>query len=355
MNTAETFAPLPDLLEPRWWTGTPALSPETFIINGNEYRTAGEPLEPSAELEARMQAMFDDVGLVYLINTGLEDLQGMRTIASQIVKNQRQYEGGANPRKPIEKNVYEVGAPLEAWLHYHHEMAYIGSSTKMVSFLAHKMPETGGFTYVSDNCQATDALLATPFGQKLKTLGLCYHRDLTDRDNFVDKLDIGVYNHWQQSFMTEDPEEAAAEAQRRGLSIEWGPARLLKTRFYISAFEYFPHLDRNLLFSSLADDGMWFDTWPLVQHLPASERPLKLTFGDGTEMSAEEKALFLKVYDDYGIPIPWQVGDIAIICNYRFAHGRPAVHLQEGEERELGVLIGESFDRVEARDGKWQA
>ena len=64
MNTAETFAPLPDLLEPRWWTGTPALSPETFIINGNEYRTAGEPLEPSAELEARMQAMFDEVGLV---------------------------------------------------------------------------------------------------------------------------------------------------------------------------------------------------------------------------------------------------------------------------------------------------
>ena len=98
---------------------------------------------------------------------------------------------------------------------------------------------------------------------------------------------------------------------------------------------------------------MWFDTWPLVQHLSAEERPLKLTFGDGTEMTLEEKRLFLKIYDDYGIPINWKVGDVALICNYRFAHGRPAVHLQEGEERELGVLIGESFDRLQAREDKW--
>lgn len=126
-----------------------------------------------------------------------------------------------------------------------------------------------------------------------------------------------------------------------------GPDRLLKTRFYISAFEYFPQLDRNLLYASLADDGSWFDSWPLVQHLPADERPLKLTFGDGTEFTDDEKRLFIKVYDDYGIPIPWKVGDVALICNYRFAHGRPAVHLKEGEQRELGVLIGESFDRVQ--------
>jgi hypothetical protein len=219
--------------------------------------------------------------------------------------------------------------------------------------MAHKMPSEGGYTFVSDNCQATDALMATDFGQKLKKLGLCYHRNLSDRDSYLDRLDIGVYNHWQQSMLTDDPDEAVAEAQSRGLEVEWGPDRLLKTRYYISAFEFFPQLDRNLLYASMADDGTWFDTWPLVQHLPAEERPLKLTFGDGTEMTAEEKALFIKIYDDFGIPIPWKVGDVALICNYRFAHGRPAVHLKEGEQRELGVLIGESFDRLQTVDDKW--
>ena len=352
--TAEAvFAPLPNTIEPKWWTGTPSISPDLFVIDGNQYRVDGAPLAPSAELEAHMQRTFDEVGLVHVVNTGLDDLQSMRLIATQVLKIQRNYEGGANPRKMIQKNVYEVGAPLEARLHYHHEMAYIGSSTKMVSFMANKMPSEGGYTFVSDNCQATDAILATPFGQKLKKLGLCYHRSLTDRDSFVDRLDIGVYNHWQQSMLTDDPEVAAAEAQSRGLEVEWGPNRLLKTRFYISAFEFFPQMDRNLLYASLADDAAWFDTWPLVQHLPAHERPLQLTFGDGSEMSEEEKQLFIKVYDDYGIPIPWKVGDVAVICNYRFAHGRPAVHLKPGEQRELGVLIGESFDRLETRDGKW--
>jgi hypothetical protein len=128
---------------------------------------------------------------------------------------------------------------------------------------------------------------------------------------------------------------------------------LLKTRYYISAFEYFPQLDRNVLYSSIADDGMWFDTWPRVMHLPYDERPLKLTFGDGTEMTRAEKQQFVNVYDDFGIPIRWNVGDIAIVCNYRFAHGRPSVLLESGEERELGVLIGEAYERQECREGKW--
>jgi hypothetical protein len=352
-NFAEEFAPLAGRLEPRWWTGTPAISPDLFVIDGNEYRVDGQPLVASPALAERMQSTFDRVGLVHVINSGLDDFQSMRLVATQVLKNERKYEGGANPRNIIEKNVYEVGAPLAASLHYHHEMAYIGSSTKMVSFMAHKMPSEGGATFVSDNCQATDALMATDFGQKLKKLGLCYHRDLTDRDAFVGRLDIGVYNHWQQSMLTDNQDEAIAEARSRGLEAEWGPDRKLKTRYYISAFEYFPHLDRNLLYASLADDDAWFDSWPLVQHLPPEERPLKLTFGDDSEMSAEEKQLFLDIYDDFGIPINWKVGDIALICNYRFAHGRPSVKLKEGEQRELGVLIGESFERLQTFDDKW--
>ena len=352
-SAPEIFAPLDDIIEPKWWTGVPAISPELFTIDGNQFRVQGKPLEPSLELSQCMQKTFDDIGLVHVINTGLTDMQAMRLIATQVLKNERQYEGGANPRRTLQPNVYEVGAPLEAWLHYHHEMAYIDSSTTMVSFMCNKIPAEGGYTFVSDNVAATDSILATEFGQKLKKLGICYHRDLTDRLAFQDRIEYGVYNHWQLSMLTDDQDEAIAEARSRGLTAEWGDSRKLKTRYTISAFEYFPHLGLNLLYSSMADDGAWFDSWPLVQHLPPEERPLKLTFGDGSEMTTEEKQLFLDIYDDYGIPINWKVGDIALICNYRFAHGRPAVHLEEGEQRELGVLIGESFDRVEALADKW--
>ncbi len=43
------------------------------------------------------------------------------------------------------------------------------------------------------------------------------------------------------------------------------------------------------------------------------------------------------------IPIDWKVGDIGIICNYRFAHGRPSIHLRPGEERELSGVLWSSL------------
>jgi hypothetical protein len=351
--SADMLQPLAGVIEPRWWTGSPALPADAFTIDCSGYAMGRGDLDRHSELAQRMNTLFDEIGLVVLINTRLTDLPAMREFAKLVIDNEMRYKGGANPRDNLAKSVYEVGAPLEAWLHYHHEMAYVSHSTRMLGFLCHKALPDRGQTFVSDNLRATDAILETDFGQKLKELGICYHRNLTDREAFEGTDQIGVYNHWQKSMLTDDPDAAIAMARSRGLEAEWGPNRLLKTRYYVSAFEYFPHLDRNLLYSSVADDGMWFDSWPKVMHLPYDQRPLKLTFGDDTEMMRDEKQLFVDIYDRFGIPIPWNVGDIAIVCNYRFAHGRPGIHLGDGEARELGVVIGESFERIGDLQGKW--
>jgi hypothetical protein len=351
--TPELLTPLPGVIEPRWWTGTPAIDPAAFTVDRRDFDGDDADLEPGSPLARRMREVFDEIGLVHLVHTGLSTLAEQRKAATLVVDSEMDYQGGANPRGRIGPNVYEVGAPLSAWLHYHHEMAYVGQSTRMLGFLAHKVLPQRGDTFVSDNLRATEAILETGFGRKLRDLGLCYHRNLTDRDAFAGTPEIGVYNHWQKSMLTEDPDEAEAKARSLGLDTEWGPNRLLKTRYTVSAFEYFPALDRNVLYASIADDGMWFDSWPRVMHLPYDERPLKLTFGDGTEMTREEKALFVDVYDRFGQPIPWQPGDVAVVCNYRFAHGRPGIHLGDGEERELGVVIGSTFERVGDLPGKW--
>ncbi len=337
--------------EPKWWTGTAPIPAHDYQIDARDY--AGTAIETNTALASRMRDTFDRVGLVHVINTGLTDLAPMRALASHIIQTDMDYKGGANPRDALQPNVYEIGAPLPAWLHYHHEMAYVGQSTSMLGFLCKHATPGKGATFVSDNVRVTDALLATAFGQKLKAHGLCYHRKLTDRDAFAADDTSGIYNHWQKSMMTDDPDVAEAAARARGLETEWGPNRLLITRYTISAFEYFPALDRNLLFSSIADDSVWFDAWPSVMHLPHEERPLKLTFGNGDDITADQVRQFIDVYDTFGMPIEWSQGDVAIVCNYRFAHGRPAIHLAEGEKRELGVMIGAGFDRVQALPGKW--
>ena len=131
-----SLEPLPGVIEPRWWTGEPALAPESFTIDCSELRM--DDLSPDGELAVCMNRMFDEIGLVYLTNTGLADLQDMRQVARLVIENEMRYEGGANPRDDLEPNVYEVGAPLTARLHYHHEMAYVGTSTRMLGFLCRR-------------------------------------------------------------------------------------------------------------------------------------------------------------------------------------------------------------------------
>jgi hypothetical protein len=129
--------------------------------------------------------------------------------------------------------------------------------------------------------------------------------------------------------------------------------RVMLTKYYKSAFEYVPFLDRNIMVTSIADDGIWFDSWPGIMHVPNELRPLGMTFGDGEPFTLEEKQEWTDAYDLFGIPIPWQAGDVTVLCNLRFAHGRPGVELKPGEKRELGVVLGSLFERMEAREDKW--
>lgn len=341
------------VIQPHWWPGVPALDRAVYEVDGRHHDVTAELDRPDGALGERMRTTFDAVGLLHVTHTGLTDHGDMRRLAKLVLDAEMTYEAGANPRGAIAPNVYEIGAPLSAALHYHHEMAYVGRSTSRVAFLAKAALPRRGATYVSDNLRATEAILATEFGRKLVELGVCYRRNLTDREAFAGREPIGVYNHWQQSLGTDDPAVAEAKAQRQGLQTSWGPDRLLQTRYYVSAFEYFPQLDRNVLFSSIADHFMWFDTWPLVSHLPPRERPLWMTFGDDSDFTDADLRTFVDVYDRFGSPIDWRAGDVAVICNYRFAHGRPGIDLAPGEARELGVLLGATFDRVGDLPGKW--
>ena len=339
-----------DIILPEWWNGTPAIATDRYEVDAGGHAD----LDPHGGLAIEMRRVFDDVGLVHVRNTGLSGLPDMRVLARHCLPGEMEYGGGSNPRSSLDANVFEVGAPLSAHLHYHHEMAYVSKSTRALAFLCKDALPDRGATFFADGVASTDHILSTELGQKLKRLGVCYHRSLTDREAFAGRLAVGVYNHWQQSMGTEDPGEAEAYARARGLVTEWGPDRLLKTRYYCDAFEYDPVTDRNLFYCSIADHGMWFDGWPLVMHLPHDERPLHMTFGDDSEFTRDELQQMVSLYDRFGLKVDWRAGDVAVFDNFRFAHGRPAISLRAGEARQLGVVLGPTFDRVGQSADKWR-
>merc|ERR1711976_186280 len=121
-------------------------------------------------------------------------------------------------------------------------MAYVSQSPVSLSFCCDEATPNKGWTFVSAQEQMTPAILKTELGQKLKEKGLCYVRCLTDREAYknTETSEDTVYNHWQKSFGTEDPEEAVKIANSKGLLVEWGkdpngPGRYMITRYYVSA------------------------------------------------------------------------------------------------------------------------
>lgn len=361
-------------LIPKFWTGKSAVPFKDFQVDCSKFNLKkilshvnedGKPavLENCKETEALREVMEDrwkTLGTMHLIHTGLTDFDGMRALTEVLHPKQMTYDGGANNRGHIEQNVYDTGAPKEADLQYHHEMAYVKYSTKHLAFccLEGTFNPYKGATFLSVNNGAHKMLMGSPMGEKLKNKGLCYIRKLPDRKHFLDNcLDTSiVYNFWQTSFDTEDMEQAANDAREQGLEIEWQESpifgRYMVTKFYVDTFEYDPYTDANRMFASVADDYAWFDSWPGVMDLPHWERPLKLAYGDGEVMTRDEKQFWVDCYDAHGVPIIWQRGDVAIQCNFRFAHGRPGYDLLPGERRELGVVLGEPFARQGARADK---
>jgi hypothetical protein len=359
-----------DVVIPRWWSGSydAVVDPSRFVVNGGGKLNSTDCVLNSW-VGQEIQEKYKDVGVIHIKNTGLTDMKDQRLLAKLVMGEETEYEGGANPRDRTEglANVYDIGAPLQADLHYHHEMTYKSYSTESLGFLCKHAVTTRpgvGWTFVSDSAQAHDYIMETELGQKLKDKGLCFIRRMTDankQNNDKQQESSGaagvVYNHWQKSWMTNDPIKAEEAANAQGIQVEWidhpTEGRIMQTRYYKSAFEYVPMLDRNIMVCSIADDGEWFDTWPGIMEIPQEERPMEMLFGDDEPFTLEEKQEWVDSYDRFGIPIPWQAGDVAVVCNMRFAHGRPGIHLLPGEKRELGVMLGPLFKRQETREGKW--
>ena len=75
------------------------------------------------------------------------------------------------------------------------------------------------------------------------------------------------------------------------------------------------------------------------------------------EFTQQELEEFAELYSQYGFQVGGENGmadgDISIFCNFRFAHGRPAFQLREGEKRDLGVVIGKLYERIGPKVGKY--
>jgi hypothetical protein len=322
------------------------------------FLTFGTPpgLMLSADVAESCRLEFERTGALLVRNIGdvsRVDLLELLRLSFPFQKWGGDYVGGANDRNGSERagnNVYDIGVPPQAAALFHHEMQYMQNSVEALAFYCEE--STGDATPTLLSCAATAfrRLEGSRLLDRLLEEGVAYHRGLTDGDFYPTCENSGHYNHWQNCFGATSEEEALKVALECGLSAWWTvDPRVPESGSYMqTAFVASPVEERNgerYLFATLADSEEWFRSWPSLGSWKKEELPLRMTYGSGGDISSDDRDAWWRAVHARSLRIDWKRGDLLVLCNLRWAHGRP-VALSGSVGRQLAVTFGTKMRRA---------
>ncbi len=276
---------------------------------------SGQPLEPwlHAHLDAAKARLAAEGALI---------LRGFSAEADETAENVLAALDGellddafwSTPRKGVSRKTFTATEMAsDRAIALHSEMSYMSAWPRLLAFHALEVAEDGGATTVCNLDEASVALgdLLTPFSEKGVLYRRCYHN--------------GIDVPWKTAFRTEDRDEVADIAAKAGMEIEWLPGNVLLTE----------HRAQGCV---EAENGaiLWFNQShvfhpanqapaaqaQLVQLLGADRLPRQSYYGDRSVILPEIVARVTDVFNSLTHEMRWQRGDVIILDNLRFAHGR---------------------------------
>jgi alpha-ketoglutarate-dependent taurine dioxygenase len=245
----------------------------------------------------------------------------------------------STPRTEVGARIYtatEYSAAHEIPMHC--ENAYQRDWPMRLFFFCDQAARRGGETPLADMARVTEALdpaLVDRFARK--------------RVMYVRNYRPGLDLPWQTVFQTTERGEVERYCDAHDIAWEWLAGDALRTRQVCDALATHPATGRLV----------WFNQAHLfhVSSLPAAVRDAMLAvyaadelprhahFGDGSPIDEADLARIRDAFAAHTVMFPWQSGDVLVLDNMAFAHGRRPF---EGDRRVL-VAMGDAFSRARPR------
>lgn len=233
----------------------------------------------------------------------------------------------STPRSKVaKKTLTATEYPSPRTIALHCEMAYMRNWPRFVCFHSIQVAAQGGETTICNIDQVSNRL-----GEKLRPF---QDKGVTYRRTFQKRVDIA----WQHAFQTEKRSDVEELGRRQGMKVEWLPNDVLATSHTaqgtITAEDgRLIYFNQTHLFHPSALEPQVRQA--LEKAYGADRLPRHATFGDGSPIPDATLAAVREAFATYQTKMCWRPGDILILDNLRFAHGR----LPFSGERRLHVAL----------------
>jgi alpha-ketoglutarate-dependent taurine dioxygenase len=221
----------------------------------------------------------------------------------------------STPRSKVAgKTLTATEYPSPRTIQLHCEMAYMKTWPRYVAFHSLIVAEEGGQTTICD-IDAASRQIGPALLQQFADKGVTYRRT----------FQRGVDIPWQAAFQTQNRADVEEVGRRLGMTTEWLDGDALITTHNaqgtVAAEDGRPiYFSQAHLFHESALDPAARDQ--IVEAFGRDRLPRQSFYGDGSPIADADVEAIRRAYEDNQTAMFWQPGDVLILDNMRFAHGR---------------------------------
>lgn len=226
------------------------------------------------------------------------------------------YVYSSTPRTALGNRIFtatEYPPPEEIPLH--NENSYQRQWPLRIALCCLTPAARGGETPIAEMRRVT-AAIAPELLEKFETRGVRYVR------HYHPYVDLS----WQQAFRTEDKAEVARLCTLHEIDYEWLDEETLRTVQVCHGTARHPITGEHVFFNqahlfhvtSIGEDA----ASDLISLLGEDRLPRQTYYGDGAQIPAADLEAVRSAFRSAAISFPWQAGDVLLVDNMQFAHGR---------------------------------
>ncbi len=298
-------------------------APSTLAV-GNDWFA-----ENSVEVEER----YTEHGAVLFRGFDVRSCERFREILDRVGARLEAYADPHTPRAQLAEMIYTSSEYSPALtIPFHSENSKNTRWPKTLWFCASEVPSNGGQTLVADNALVYRSLaqdLSPELLRHFEKHGVRYKRN----------YGFGVGLAWQRVFPGLAREQVVDEAARLGQAAEWVSPSHLRVSHVA------PAILRNQLQVFWFNQAHLFHPRALEPEIRCSQErtlgvenlPSDAEFGYGEPIPSDVIDVVLAAYRRHSVALNWRLGDLVMLDNQRFAHGRAAY----GGRRRVLVAMGE--------------